>query len=623
MWDIAQLVEHVKNLSSLDSNSKSNSMIRTLLWVRVPLSRLDTYSKYIYKKYEISAVSINKMKGQRKMNDNLKLFNEFVGSKSGEKIPDIVKKSPPDSGFDFMNAVQQTLNEITHNAQRTENGALGYKSTGKYLLDLNFQVSSLRQKSEDQIYRMFVDAYYEDPVLAWKWLFYLRDVRGGMSERRSFRAIMRKMADDHPKEVAAVIPYIAEYGRYDGLFVLLDTPLKPIIIELIEAQLKADIIAYQENKSISLLAKWLPSRNASSRKTKDYADILVEELGLTYYVYQKTVSKLRKKLDIVETYMSENRWSEIDYNKIPSRANLIYRNAFLRHDFERRQAFLEALKRQDDGVKINAGTLFPHDIIHNYTDGDYTCKPLDETLEELWKALPDEVNGTKNVMVVADGSGSMSWARISNSNTTALDVANALAIYFSERASGLYKDKYITFSSKPQYVDFSNAQSLRDKLQIAARHTECSNTNIEAVFDLILNTALNSGLKQQDLPKTVLVISDMEFDGHVTGNQNAGACYGRIKAADKTLFQNIADKYKRKGYTLPRLAFWNVCSRTGTIPVKENEMGVSLVSGFSTAVINMVLSGDLDPYSALVKALESDRYKIIGEVIEKVRLEAV
>ena len=549
------------------------------------------------------------------MKDDLLIFSNFVGAKPGEERLDIVEKSPSDSGFDFMDAVKQTLVDSPYNVQRTENGAVGYKSTGKYLVDLNFQISSLRQKSEEEIYKMFLDAYYENPVLAWQWMFYLRDVRGGTSERRSFRCILRGMADDHPKEVAAVIPCIAEYGRYDDLFVLLDTSLKPIIIELVNTQLKADIIAYQENKPISLLAKWLPSRNASSRKTKDYADILVKELGLTYYVYQKTLSKLRKRLDIVETYMSENRWSEIDYNKVPSRANLIYRKTFLQHDLERRQAFLESLKRQEEGVKINAGTLFPHDIVHSYTNGNRFCNQLDITLEELWKALPDEVNGAKNIMVVADGSGSMAWNEIAKSSILPIDVANALAIYFSERSAGVYKDKYITFSYRPQYVDFSNAQTLRDKLHIAARHTECSNTNIEAVFDLILDTAIKNGLQQVDLPEMVLVISDMEFDGCVTGNPNS-------KKANKTLFSKISEKYKRKGYTLPKLAFWNVCSRTGTIPVIENEMGVCLVSGFSTAVIKMILSGELDSYTALLNILKSDRYKVIGEAIEKVRSEA-
>lgn len=194
---------------------------------------------------------------------------------------------------------------------------------------------------------------------------------------------------------------------------------------------------------------------------------------------------------------------------------------------------------------------------------------------------------------------------------SALNVAESLAIYFAEHMSGEFKDKYITFSMKPQLVDFSHANTLANKLDIAQQHHEAANTNIEAVFDLILGTALANHMSQEDLPKNILIISDMEFDSCVSYGQSRKSYWNAYVKPTQTDFQTIADKYRQYGYKLPRLVFWNVCSRTGTIPVKENELGVALVSGFSQNVANMVLNGELDPYQNIVNTLMSERYSPI------------
>jgi hypothetical protein len=197
-----------------------------------------------------------------------------------------------------------------------------------------------------------------------------------------------------------------------------------------------------------------------------------------------------------------------------------------------------------------------------------------------------------------------------NSGVTALEVANALAIYFAEHSSGQFKDKYITFSENPQFVDFSNCDTLHDKLQTALAHDEIENTNIEKVFDLILTTAINNHMTQEDLPKNILIISDMEFDSCATCSATRKDRWGyspRVRP-DNRLFDVIAQKYAAAGYQIPRLVFWNVNSRTGTIPVKENDLGVALVSGFSVNVAKMVMSGKLDPFECLLETLNSERY---------------
>lgn len=548
------------------------------------------------------------------MNNN-ELFKELIGYETPKTKTVSVSKTNP--SFDFMGAVKKTLNEDPYNVSITENGAIGYRTTGKALLDLNFAVSSLRNKSEKEITDKFKRAFYETPLESLLWLFYLRDVRGGLGERRSFRILLKDLAKSHPKQVAVLIPYIAEYGRYDDLWGLLDTSLKDIVVELVKTQLIFDLQNMKENKSISLLGKWLPSRNASSRNTREDAKKLYKALGLDPMTYQKTCSALRKHLKIVERDMSAKRWTVINYNTVPAKANLIYNSAFLRNDEERRRAYLAALEKHDGTAKINAGTLFPHEIVNKYSVSRYGGS-TDVTLEELWKALPDMVQGAGNVMVVADGSGSMTTRVDPHGTTRALDVANALAIYFAERSFGPYKDKYITFSQSPQYVDFSKCKTLRDKISCALNHNEVANTNIQAVFELILDTAKANHLKQEDLPGTILVISDMEFDSCATSSAKTGRVgwYGySYQRVDKNLFKYITEEFAKSGYKMPRLVFWNVNSRTGTIPVKENDMGVALVSGFSTNIIKMVMSNKLDPYEALLEQLFTERYKPIYKAL--------
>lgn len=515
--------------------------------------------------------------------------------------------------MEFMSAIKGTLNNEM-NVSITENGAVGYRTTGKELLDLNFAVASLRKMSDIEVAKRFRKAFCEDNILAMKWLFYARDAREGIGERRLFRVVLEDLVKSNPEMVIPVINLIPEYGRYDDLWCLLDNAeAAKVIYTIVDKQLVADMKNMENKKSISLLAKWLPSSNASSEKTKKYAKQIYKALGLTEREYRKMLSAFRKYLDVVEVKMSDKNWSEIKYEAVPSRANLIYNGAFLRNDEERRREYLSKLEKGE--TKINASTLFPHDIVHKYMSGGgwyRSLKSKDATIEALWKALPDTVQGCGNTIVVADGSGSMTCRVDNNSGVTALEVANALAIYFAEHSSGQFKDKYITFSERPQFVDFNGCNSLHAKLQTAMAHNEVANTNIEKVFDLILTTAINNKMHQEDLPQNVLIVSDMEFDCCATcGNSSR---WDRNRPNQK-LFDVIAQRFADAGYKMPRLVFWNVNSRTGTIPVKENELGVALVSGFSVNVAKMVMSGKTDPFECLLETLNSERYAPIEEAL--------
>lgn len=532
--------------------------------------------------------------------------------------------------MEFMDHLKNTLDE-DYNKSITENGAVGYRTTGKKLLDLNFQVSSLRSQSEQEVRDKFTDLFYEDKLLAVKWLFYAGDVREGLGERRLFRIGIKYLAENHPDLAKAVLELVPFYSRWDNLFGLFDTSLCDDIIQIIKQQLAEDKQHMQEQTSVSLLAKWLPSANASSKETKRLARIIIYKLDISEKQYRKMLSELRTYLKVVEVSMSKKEWSQIDYASVPSRANLIYNRAFLRNDEERRRNYLDCLQKGE--TKIHAGVLFPHDIVHEYYDwagwGSYKLKKRDVTLEELWKALPDYGMNSENTICVADGSGSMCSVVGGGSKVRCLEVANALAIYFAERSSGQFRNTYLTFSEHPQIVDLSTAANLREKLEIAHRHNEVANTNIEAVFELILKTAVKQNMKQEELPKNILVLSDMEFDDCVCCNSEnqqqinkptggfLPSNHWQMAKPTEGLFQIIAERYRKQGYELPRLVFWNICSRTGTIPVKENHLGVALVSGFSPNIMKMVLSNSTDPLKVLLEQLQAERYDAVEQAVKK------
>ena len=505
----------------------------------------------------------------------------------------------------FIEKMENILNE-DYNTSVTENGAVGYEHTKSALLDMNFKVPSYRKVSLDVVSSDFKQAFLEDETLALKWAFYLRDVREGLGERRSFRAIISYLGREYPTIMEKLIPLVPEYGRFDDLYVLFGTKIEKAALDYIWAQIQQDMELQKAGKPISLLAKWLPSENASSAETKAYAKKIRKYREMSAKAYRQYLSAARKYLKVVERDMSANNWGEISYEGVPSRANLNYNDAFLRHDEERRRAYLDSLSKGE--TKINAGTLYPYDIVHKYVDaGGWYARVgnYDDTLEALWKALPNKVQNGENTIVVADGSGSMT-SPISNSRVSALDVANSLAIYFAERCSGEFKNKYITFSSRPQLVNL-NGKTLRDNLEIALKHDECSNTDVKAVFELILKTAVNNHMKQEEIPQTVLIISDMEFD-------SATYAYGS-GYPDEKLFGVISKEYAEAGYKLPRLVFWNVNSRSNTIPMTQNELGVILIGGFSVNLFNMVLNNETDPYNALVAELNKERYKPIEEAL--------
>lgn len=488
----------------------------------------------------------------------------------------------------------------------TENGALMHGTSGHALLDMNFDTTQLNRQDGAEIYSRFHNALEESPAEAFRWLFYLRDCRGGMGLRNSFQEIMIRLLDEYPQFTKAFLELTPEYGYWKDLRVMYektsDTNLKKAIVEVYAEQLSKDIDALLKDESVSLAGKYAPTDTSKIESNRKMANDLMEYMGIDRAQYRKMTRNLRKKIDVVEKRMSVNDWKGIDYQAVPSKANLRYSEAFRHHDAERFEKHIEAVNKGEE--KRNVGQNFPHEILGQarigaiYRRNEYKSK--DDVVEANWKSYPRENLG--RVMIVEDRSGSMGI--LINDSYSAREVADSLALLFSEQMTGEFKNTFITFSNRPEIRHLGGGTVL-ERLQNLHRYTEVADTNIEAVFDLILKTAKRGNYTQGDMPETILILSDMEFN----------AAQGRRCRVDETLFETIATKYEDAGYKLPRLVFWNLNGRTGGIPVRENELGVALVSGYSPSILKMVLAGNTDPWKNLQDCLNIPRYDAVEEAV--------
>lgn len=495
---------------------------------------------------------------------------------------------------------------------KTTNGALCYSTTGNYLVDINFGVSKFRNmlNNKESLWEMFYPALMQNPRYALKWLLYLRDIRYGIGERDAFRDLLYNLIVNTKVDSYFIKTCnIQEYGRYDDLidiyFRLYDDKklskikrinnIKNIIIDIIKEQLLLDLANSKNNRSVSLLAKWMPTESTSSLKNRRRAKILMNKLNYSPKRYRKILVLLRKKIDIVEAKMSTNNWDKIIYENVPSKANLLYSRAFINHDSERRLKYIDDLS--NNKTKINSKALFLHEIVSKYKK-EYE---RNEVLESMWKNIPKPDNFS-DTLVVRDGSGSMCQC-LPNSTSTILDVANALTIYCSEN-NKTFKNKFITFSQRAEIVDLTSYTNLYEKLKKLDGYYDYSNTDINNVFNLILKTAIKEKLSKEDLPKNILIVSDMQFD--------------EVNSCDiDSLFETINNEYKKAGYEMPKLIFWNVSYYDNTIPMKNNKNGLILLSGYSTSLMRMVCSTELDPFKALKEILNNKRYSIINTITNK------
>lgn len=481
------------------------------------------------------------------------------------------------------------LNEMKKQASltETENGAIAYDTTQNTLLDLFAEIGALRNANERKIVDLFEKSYAENPLLTLKCVFYSRDIRGGQGERRVFRVLIKHLANTRPDVLRLNLSLIPEYGRFDDLWVLLETQVETDVINFVKEQLDKDLL----EKHPSLLAKWMPSCDTSSSRTRQYAAIIRKALNMSRQEYRKQLSSLREKIKVTERLISQNRWEELDLEKLTANNYIKYQDAFTRNIPESWNAYINRVKEGSASVK--SATLYPYNIVNKVK---YSIGENADLCDELWKALPDYTNEKpESALCMVDVSSSMNISV--SGGVTAMDVAISLGLYVSERVEGPFKNHFLTFSSSPKIVKVKG-ETLKERVINMERANWGMSTNLQKAFDLILNTAISTNATQEEMPKKLIIVSDMQFD------------YAIDVFNKKTLFANIEDKFKSNGYEMPTVVFWNVNSSKTAFQVSEDCKNVLLCSGCSPAILKGVLKYT-NPMELVLETLNAERYNLI------------
>lgn len=491
----------------------------------------------------------------------------------------------------------QAANQIS-SLKLTENGALAFNNTGQgALYDFYSVLGALRNKCYTEEGKQFIrekfkNALKENKNHAIRALFYMRDVRGGLGERETFRICLNYLGNVEPKLAKQIIKFVPFYGRWDDLYSLFDTHAEAAALKFLYGSFCLDVYKILNNEPLSLLAKWLKSENTSSKNSRKIAKKIInyffeESKGtITPKSYRILLSKMREHLRVVEKQMSANDWESIKYENVPSNAMHNYYKAFQKHCGEN---FKKYLKEVNEGKKqIKAKTLYPYNIFstkkHKYTQVD----------ELQWKNLPNYVQD-KNYLVLADFSPSM---RIMN----AIDISSSLSVYFAQRNKGAFHNLFLAFGSKPRYVKLKDNFDLNDCHEIIEREIDnCGyTTNLNKAFKFVLNTLILGKVPQEEVPEAIIVISDMEIDMYFRN------------APMLDFYSHMKKEFEDAGYKIPKLVLWNVQSRNDTCLSQNPE--VCFVSGASPSVFKdlcLYLKG-FSGYDLMMKILNSDRYNIIN-----------
>ncbi len=471
------------------------------------------------------------------------------------------------------------------NKSFTENGEVTNKTTQSYCLDLFATIGAMRKSDVADIRARFLKAFVENPSLALKIVFYARDIRGGLGERRVFREIINYLAYNKHDVLEKNIANIPEFGRYDDLIAILNTPCENLALEFIKNQLTQDLQNYSKNNAVSLLAKWLPSINTSSETARVNGKKIARYLNMSDKEYRQTLVKLRKQIKIIENNLREKNYT-FDYSVQPAKAMLKYRGAFIRNDYDRYMEYLNSV--QNGTMELKTATLTPFELVRIVLTQNLSLSEQ-KVLNTTWDNLPDYKNDT-NTLAIIDTSGSMT-----SYNYMPLATAISLGLYFAERNRGAFANHFMEFSNTPELIEIKG-KNFVDKVKFISSFCQVADTNIESVFDVILATAVKHKLPQKSLPERLVIISDMEFN----------SC---VRNSSLSNFENAKNRFAKYGYKLPEVVFWNVCSRNRHQPVEKNEQGVALISGFTPNLFEMVAEGITTPYEFMLKTLNNERYK--------------
>lgn len=483
----------------------------------------------------------------------------------------------------FMNALESEMN-----VTETLNGAKAYKSTLNKCLDLFGKIAACRNDVK-QAQKLFAHAYAENAETATRILFWARDIRGGQGEREVFRNLFKYLVEDNGEIGEKLVSLVPVYGRWDDLLVLENTSAWETVLNAIQNQMNLDRFSFKAGAPVSLLAKWMPSINASSKDSKRLGRKIAAHLGMTEREYRKVLSNLRTHINVVEKAMCSKEWSVIDYSKLPSRAAFMYRKAFAKQDADRYSAYLNAVEKGE--AKINAATLYPYDIVEQYL---YKGARNDKTIDLQWEALPNYMEGKEfNGLVVADVSGSMMGRPMA--------VSISLAMYIAERNTAqVWKNKFLTFSAQPELQSIVGS-TIGKRVENLSRAAWQMNTDLMAVFKTVLDAGVKNNVPAEDMPQKLIIVSDMQFDQCCRSNK-------------RTNFEQIQKLYRKAGYEMPQLVFWNVNSY-GNVPIEAHDTGTCLVSGCSPSILKSVLTDSvITPIDTMNETVYNERYDAVGEV---------
>ncbi|AZU98154.1 hypothetical protein SEPL_216 [Salmonella phage SE_PL] len=503
----------------------------------------------------------------------------------------------------FKQAVNNMNVKAEDNVSSTANGAVSLASSLNPLVDLFAILGSVRGKDFSTFENLFEQAYSINRKLTLQMVLWLRDVRGGAGERETTRQILRHLEAKHPQDLIDIIPVLAEYGRWDDLLIFTMPTLKEIAYKTIAENLKA---------GNGLCAKWMP-RVYKLKKSKDgsvnkesvanvnriannqIARELMQVMGLNERQYRKLLSSTS---NTVEQNMCAKDWSNIEYSHVPSVAMNRYRNAFMRNDEERFTTFGQKVASGE--VSVNASALFPYDITTKIRG------ELDPVLVGQWDSLPDYLNGSK-ILPMCDTSGSMGVSA-GGGKMSCLDVAKSLSLYTADKQKGAFKDVFLTFSEEPDLFVLEG-NNIHEKYHDLCHYENYEywggSTDIGKAFDKVLEVAVKQNVPQEDMPEYLIIYSDMEF--------NETYCDGNNGNWSVTAHEYAKAKFAAAGYELPHVIFWNLNGRVGNNPVRFDETGTAMVSGFSPAVLKAILSGEqVDPVSIMLAAIDVPRYKVIA-----------
>ena len=470
------------------------------------------------------------------------------------------------------------VNAIVNQEDRTQNGMKTRKSSGNGRVDLFYKIGAMRGQN---VIPTFVSAYANDRDLALRIVAWARDVRGGAGERQIFRDIL-KYLEVNDKEAASALMYkIPELGRWDDLFVFSDPELKKQAFNMLGDALRA---------GNGLAAKWTPRKGPIAVEIRKH-------FGMSPKFYRKYLVKLT---NVVETAMCAKKWDDINFSHVPSLAAARYKKAFNRNTPKYAEYVASLVKGDDNTVKVHAGAVFPYDVLKRKI-GQYVMRfNATETnlIIKQWEALPNYV-GDADILPMVDVSGSMSIkvGRNPNAKLSCLDVAVSLGLYLADKNKGSFKDTFLTFSGNPQLLRLRG--NVVQKIDQMVRSKWEMNTNLHAAFDNILSVAKIGNVSQKDMPKIILILSDMQFDECIRFDDSA--------------YQMIERKYRDAGYEMPKVVFWNL-NAYDNVPVKFDKNGTALVSGFSPAIVKSLLAGDLEnftPEAIMLKTIMQDRYAVL------------